>query len=171
MAKIISITNMAAQILSGLSDYIDSNLAWSAITNLVETSAGVVLYRETGGKYIFLLLHYPAGHWDFVKGHLESGETAMQAAVRELQEETGISGVNIVEGFRQRIKYSYRFGGKIRLKQVTFFLASTDTDRVRLSCEHQNYLWCRYKQAHNQVTYKNARSVLRHAYRFLNSKQ
>ena len=33
-----------------------------------ETSAGIVLFRKEESKILFLLLHYPSGHWDFVKG-------------------------------------------------------------------------------------------------------
>ena len=33
-----------------------------------ETSAGIVLFRKENLKNLFLLLHYPSGHWDFVKG-------------------------------------------------------------------------------------------------------
>ncbi|MCE2507894.1 MAG: NUDIX domain-containing protein [Nitrosopumilaceae archaeon] len=120
---------------------------------------------------MFLLLHYPSGHWDFVKGHLEPGETEIQAAVRELYEETGIANADFVEGFRRRIRYTYRFGGKNRAKQVVFFLASTDTDRVRLSDEHQDYMWCSYERSLGQVTFRNARRVLDCARRFLDSRK
>lgn len=137
----------------------------------MESSAGVVLYRKTGAGNMFLLLHYPSGHWDFVKGHLEPGETEIQAAVRELYEETGITDADFVEGFRRRIRYTYRFGGKNRVKQVVFFLASTDTDRVRLSEEHQDYRWCNYEQSLGQVTFRNARRVLGCARRFLDSRK
>jgi len=34
-------------------------------------SAGVVIFRENQSHYEFLLLLYPAGHWDFVKGGFE----------------------------------------------------------------------------------------------------
>ena len=40
-----------------------------------ETSAGAVLLCDTSGKNEFLLLNYPQGHWDFVKGKMEVGET------------------------------------------------------------------------------------------------
>ena len=36
-----------------------------------ETSAGIVLYRKENTKKLFLLLHYPSGHWDFVKVKME----------------------------------------------------------------------------------------------------
>jgi len=40
-----------------------------------ETSAGIVLFRKENSKNLFLLLNYPSGHWDFVKGKMEKGET------------------------------------------------------------------------------------------------
>ena len=39
-----------------------------------ETSAGIVLFRREESKILFLLLHYPSGHWDFVKGKIEKNE-------------------------------------------------------------------------------------------------
>ena len=48
-----------------------------------ETSAGIVLFRRKEGERLFLLLHYPTGHWDFVKGKMEKGESTHQTAVRE----------------------------------------------------------------------------------------
>ena len=38
------------------------------------------------------------GHWDFPKGHIDDGETEIQTALRELEEETGIANVDLVEG-------------------------------------------------------------------------
>ena len=48
-----------------------------------ETSSGVVLFRKENDKILFLLLHYPSGHWDFVKGKMEEGETPHETAIRE----------------------------------------------------------------------------------------
>ena len=56
-----------------------------------ETSAGIVIFRRENSKILFLLLHYPSGHWDFVKGKMEKGESVQQTAIRETKEETGIS--------------------------------------------------------------------------------
>ena len=46
-----------------------------------ERSAGAVLFNETGSGKIFLLLNYPSGHWDFVKGNIEKGETLQQTVI------------------------------------------------------------------------------------------
>ena len=44
-----------------------------------ETSAGIVLFRKEGiKKIISVLLHYPSGHWDFIKGKMEKGETTLR---------------------------------------------------------------------------------------------
>ena len=51
-----------------------------------QKSAGIVLFRNASNKNEFLLLNYPQGHWDFVKGKVEEGETPHEAALRETKE-------------------------------------------------------------------------------------
>ena len=47
-----------------------------------EISAGIILFNEHE-KRKFLLLNYPSGHWDFVKGKMEDDETTEKTALRE----------------------------------------------------------------------------------------
>ena len=72
-----------------------------------ETSAGIVLYRQMKDQREYLLLHYPGGHFDFAKGHVEAGESEHETAYRELQEETGIKKIIWIEGFRHKIHCNY----------------------------------------------------------------
>ena len=72
-----------------------------------EKSCGVVLFREEKGEYLFLILHYPGGHWDLPKGHVEEGETEHETANRELLEETGIADLEFVDGYREEISYQH----------------------------------------------------------------
>src|SRR5205085_12501327 len=74
-----------------------------------EFSAGFVLYRSAADGPRFLLLDY-GKHWDYPKGHLEEGETAWQAAVRELREETGIRQVDRVGRFQRDMHYVFHSG-------------------------------------------------------------
>lgn len=136
----------------------------------METSAGIVLFRREDSENLFLLLHYPSGHWDFVKGHKESGETYRQTAIRESAEETGITDMEFVEGFEKRIRYNFRYGGRTVHKRVVFFLARTYTQDVCISDEHQGYMWTNYEQSMKQVTFDNARNVLYSANRFLSQR-
>ena len=136
-----------------------------------EISAGAVIFRMEEGQPIYLLLHYGSGHWDFVKGHIEKGETEIQTVVRETKEETGIDDLRFVEGFKERIKYFFRRGKEIVYKEVVFYLAETKKRKVSLSYEHIGYIWLPFKEAINQLTFENARNVLRKAHKYLLSQR
>ena len=84
-----------------------------------EVSAGVVIFRKEESDARFLLLHYPSGHWDFVKGKTEDGETLRQTALRETKEETGISDIEFVDGFKEQIRYDFQHNGTPINKKVS----------------------------------------------------
>ncbi|ABX13313.1 bis(5'-nucleosyl)-tetraphosphatase [Nitrosopumilus maritimus] len=125
-----------------------------------ETSAGIVLFRKEDSKNLFLLLHYPSGHWDFVKGKMEKGESTHETAVRETKEETGITDVNFVEGFEEWIEYNFQYQKELVHKKVVFFLAETTTKEVNISHEHLDYTWMDYNTAMEKTTFDNAKTVL-----------
>ena len=125
-----------------------------------ERSAGILLFRAESGKKMFLLLHYPSGHWDFIKGRIEKNESPRQAALREAMEETGITDIEFVEGFEEKIQYSYQHNGKTVRKEVIFFLSSTNTKDVKISHEHINYVWLEFDDALQKTTYQNAKNLL-----------
>lgn len=160
----------------------------------LEKSAGAIIFRQprsrtpkenkfpTGqasslwGKkkeIKYLLLHYPSGsnpkkdYWDFPKGHIEKGEEEIDAAKREIKEETGLDDIEIIEGFKEHIKYFFRFKGQAIFKIVTFYLAKTQTEDVKISFEHIGYQWLAYEKAFNQLTFDNAKEILRKARQFL----
>ncbi|MBC7114494.1 MAG: NUDIX domain-containing protein [Archaeoglobi archaeon] len=128
-----------------------------------ERSAGAVIFRRNEGRVRYLLLHYPAGHWDFVKGNIEKGESEVETVRRETEEETGISRIKIFEGFREEISYKYRRDNELIHKEVVFYLAETDEEEVSLSYEHTGFKWLSYEDAMKTLTYENAREVLRKA--------
>ena len=61
-----------------------------------EYTAGGVVFRIKNGALEFLLLQDVKGRWSIPKGHVESGETLEQTAVREIGEETGLMGIKII---------------------------------------------------------------------------
>ena len=109
---------------------------------------------------MFLLLHYPSGHWDFVKGRIEKGEDEMQAAIRETREETGIIDINFIEGFKEKIHYTYLHDNKVIKKEVVFFLGITYSSQVIISDEHIDHIWLEYESAYTKTTYQNAKNLL-----------
>jgi bis(5'-nucleosidyl)-tetraphosphatase len=134
-----------------------------------QTSAGIVVFHRQNNKTEYLLLQYAAGHWDFAKGKLEEGETKLQAARRELTEETGLTDIEIVPGFEETLSYIFKdFRGKPIEKTVTFFVGSIDAKKeIILSREHKGSVWLEYEQAVTRLTYSNAREVLIRAHEFL----
>ena len=118
----------------------------------------------------YLLLHYQAGHWDFVKGNVESGESEKDTVVRELREETGIADATFIESFREKIEYFYRRQGTTIHKEVVFFLIQTYTEEVKISYEHIGYTWLNYQQALEKLTFKNAKNVLQKAHNMLKAR-
>lgn len=134
-----------------------------------EKSCGVIVYRTDRRKREFLLLHYPGGHWDFPKGHVEKSDLSEQAtALRELEEETGLFEIMFTEGYREPMYYEFNRGLKERVKKVVvYFLAETQQVEVRISFEHKNFEWLPYEKALIKLTYENARELLRKAERHL----
>jgi bis(5'-nucleosidyl)-tetraphosphatase len=125
-----------------------------------EKSAGIILYLEKPEGRLFLLLNYPTGHWDFVKGKIEQGEDEYQTAKRETKEETGISDIEFIDGFKENINYNFQFEGELIYKEVVFFLAKTKTETVKVSHEHLDYIWLNYNNAMKKITYQNAKNIL-----------
>lgn len=133
----------------------------------LEKSAGAVIFRRQNKKIYYLLLHYASGHWDFPKGHIEKGEELKETVEREVLEETGIKDIKFIEGFKEWIKYFYKMKDKNIFKIVTFFLAETKTEKVKISFEHIGYEWLPYNEAIERLTFKNAKDILEKAYKFL----
>ena len=132
-----------------------------------ETSAGIVLYRKENTKNLFLLLHYPSGHWDFVKGKMEKNETTHETAIRETKEETGITDIVFAENFEEWIEYNFKYQGELVQKKVIFFLAETKTKEVKISHEHSGYTWMDYNSSMEKTTFDNAKTVLTKAQKLL----
>jgi bis(5'-nucleosidyl)-tetraphosphatase len=131
-------------------------------------SAGIItFYQKQDEEQLYLLLHYPHGHWDLSKGKMESNETKEQTAIRELREETGLKA-QIISGFETSYSYVYtEKDGIVSQKTVYFFVGKASIQEVVLSHEHQDYAWLPYDQALQQLTFENTKKVLHEAEEFL----
>jgi len=139
----------------------------------VEKSAGAIIFRKEGNEIYYLLLHYPSSakaprdYWDLPKGHIEKGEKIEKTVKREVKEETGLEDLKFVEGFKEWIKYFFKFDGKNIFKIVTFLLAEKKTEEVKIYFEHIDYKWLSYEEAIKQLTFKNAKEILEKANDYL----
>jgi len=144
----------------------------------IEKSAGAVIFRKEKGKIYYLLLNYPSttrgakkDYWDLPKGHVEKGEKELDTVKREVEEETGLKDLKFVEDFKEWIKYFFRHEGKTIFKIVTFYSAETENEEIKISGEHIGYEWLPYEEAIKQLTFKNAKEILRKANDYLNKQR
>lgn len=79
-------------------------------------AAGGMVYNNLGDR----LFIYRFGKWDLPKGKIEKNETHREAAIREVQEETGLLEVNIIEELPSTF-HIFDFKGKKVLKRTYWF--------------------------------------------------
>ena len=124
-------------------------------------SAGVIIYRMYNGIREYLILQYTAGHWDLPKGKTEKGESLQKTALRELQEETGITNVSLDPHFKKSFSYEFKdMHDNPQHKTVFFFLGEVSaTERIVLSQEHTHFAWITADKA-NKLSYYNAQEIV-----------
>jgi len=131
-----------------------------------ERSAGAIVFKKDK-EIMYLLLNYEAGHWDFPKGNVEANETELQTVKREIEEETGINDIEIINGFKEKMQYFYKLNEDVINKQVVFYLAKTKKEQIKLSFEHIGFKWLSFDETIEKLTFKNAKDILKKANKFL----
>jgi 8-oxo-dGTP pyrophosphatase MutT (NUDIX family) len=111
-------------------------------------AAGAVVFRRSErGIRILLLRAYR--NWDFPKGLVEPGENELDAAKREVAEETGLAGLDYPFGDESKETLPYA-GNKV----ARYYLAETDAETIELPVspelgrpEHHEYRWVSFDEA------------------------
>jgi bis(5'-nucleosidyl)-tetraphosphatase len=131
-------------------------------------SAGVVVVRPSEEGWRFLLLR-AFNHWDFPKGMVESGEEPLEAALREVKEESLIDDLEFAWG-----ESSTRTGPYSRGKVACYYVAVTRTVEVTLPVnpelgrpEHSEFRWVDFDEA-MQLVSPRVRPVLHWAAQVMN---
>ncbi len=118
--------------------------------NAQKLSCGAVLARHTDSGWMTLMLR-AFHHWDFPKGLRELGEEPMDAALREVQEETGIDDLEFDWGDR-----FFETGPYSRGKVARYYIAKTEQESVEMGIspetgepEHQEWRWVSFDEAYD----------------------
>lgn len=127
----------------------------SKVDALVRRSCGVIPYRKTESGVRYLLLLQTNGFWSFPKGHIEPFESEEETALRELQEETGMTAALQPE-FRALVTYPMT-GGKT--KQVVVFPGEVSGDLTLQRTEAVDSRWVTAEEA-KQLLHPDFRPVI-----------
>lgn len=133
--------------------------------NLV-TSAGGIIYRKDGDKTYFIVVKNAWGKWTFPKGKIEEGETWQEAAVREIQEETGISDAEVL-GEVGEIKFTDKSGTEPIKKNVHFYLIKANqaaiTEKPKEITHINEVKWMEKDEVLKNLGYENLTDLFKKA--------
>ena len=123
------------------------------------SSGGVV---QDGAKLLLVKVENLEGKlaWTFPKGHIEKGEKAPDAALREVEEETGYRCA-IVKPF-DKVQYWFKREGQLVKKAVTWFLMKPiEKTGTHDAEEILDVRWVPWDEAETLVTYKSDKQILK----------
>ena len=120
------------------------------------TAGGIVFRRDKDGGVEMLLIQDHKDRWTIPKGHIEEGETAQQAAKREIGEEAGLNDVEVL-GWLGKIHFRYRRIDKLVLISQQVYLMRTNTDGTEIQKEEwmNGIKWFKYHDALDAIEYED----------------
>lgn len=120
-----------------------------------------VLRQGTAGLEVLALRRSRQGRcpgsWEVVHGSIEAGETPLDAARREMREETGLAPIRFYN--LSRVESFYRH----KVDEVGFipvFAALVGSAEVRLSNEHEEFEWLSLPAAQGRLAWPRERRAL-----------
>ncbi|MEI8176070.1 MAG: NUDIX domain-containing protein [Candidatus Omnitrophota bacterium] len=135
-----------------------------------EYSYGAIIYRQEKKKLLFLLIYSARNRiWGFPKGHIEKGESEKEAAIREIAEETGISALRFVEGFREEDIYPALSNRKPNKgtaieKHSVYYLCETKSAKVIVDgSEITDHAWMSMRDAKKLLPFDHLQQLLEKA--------
>ena len=116
----------------------------------LKLSCGVVVVRQVDNAWVTILLR-AWNHWDFPKGIREPGEEPLEAALREVREETGLDDLRFDWGDRY-----FETGPYSKGKVARYYLARTEKESVVMGLsaetgepEHHEWRWVSFDEAYD----------------------
>lgn len=120
--------------------------------------AGGVVFNRSGHV---LLISHRDGHWVFPKGHLDHGETPLEAALREVEEEAGVTAACADPGLSFETSY---VNSKGEHRRITWFVLTTDaTEPVLREEAHPDGFFVNPAEAFLLLEFEEDRELLRQA--------
>lgn len=138
-----------------------------------DISYGVVPLYKNGGTWQVLIIHQISyrgdDFWIFPKGHAEAGESAEVAALRELEEETGVIAVALEPKKVFPVAYSFVHENVRINKAVEYRIGYCESTKTTITQPHEvkEIRWCDFATADALLSHQNSKDVLAHVTEFL----
>lgn len=121
-------------------------------------------------EYLMMQTSYGQCHWTPPKGHVDPGESDMETALRETEEEAGLKShhIKVLHDFRKELFYTVRE----KPKTVVYWLAELEDSKtpVILSEEHKDFKWVDLEEACKLGDYVDFQNLLRECNVYLKEK-
>lgn len=129
-----------------------------------EPTAGGIVFRHNPKdrkKVEILLIQDAKNRWTIPKGHIEEGESARQAAEREIREETGLKSVQVLN-WLGKINFQYRRASSLVLMTTEIFLvrASGNTDALKPEDWMNGIKWFSSSEALDKIEYEDIEKII-----------
>ncbi|MGI6163427.1 MAG: NUDIX hydrolase [Bacillota bacterium] len=125
---------------------------------LTRTNVQAFVFSVNPSFKVLILKRTPerSGYWQPVSGGIDNGEEPEATVVREVFEETGISGIrNIID-----LDYTFAYketkdGVLMNMRDICFAAEVNNIPDVQLSSEHEQYKWCSYTEAKEYLKWEH----------------
>ncbi len=129
----------------------------ASMATVRQAGAIVIRHAKAGPLVLLVTARRNPGHWIFPKGHIEDGESAKQAALREAHEEAGVQARPIGKAGRTWFAYGSQE------YSIEYWIAETDDEGTPE--DGRQLVWCSYKDALKTLTFENMRALLKRAWK------
>lgn len=132
-----------------------------------DTAYGFVPFVIEEGQPLYLITLHHKGHWAFPKGHSEGSETPLEAAHRELLEETGLEPKRVYEEASFSEDYTFvESNNRLVHKVNIYWLAEMPHKNVFPQAEEvDDFAWLPYTEALQRITFDTGRQSLEKAHK------
>lgn len=119
--------------------------------------AGAIVLSSNDKNKIALLHRGKQDDWSFPKGHVDSGENAIQTMTREIKEETGLT-TSVVKTLPD-LEYIHSDGSLVSTKM--FLVKSKDDSELKLEFESDDVQWILKDEVIKKLTYDNLKDYFK----------
>ncbi len=134
---------------------------------IIEKSCGAIVFTNDNNGIRYVIIESKEGFLGFPKGHVESNETELETARREVFEETGLK-VEFSENFRTEDSYLFQRNNETRMKKIVYFLAEYSNQiPVPQETELNAIHLMDYETALSSFQFENLRRILTEAHNYL----